>query len=185
MLFNLLLTVSIGIGFIFVGYIPRKEIEDEENEMNIYSFLEELENEHMSNLSEEELLNLKNNEVSLCLEPLLNQTFRMFYDHEKKAFCYYSNRESIYKYLDIVARYYILQYNCKQIYVDLVYSTENIETIITNDMFVSKKNEKKLFNKQLLRFIYCGNQYITKSEIKSKDINILDFLQKPMMQYVE
>ena len=191
-LYNLLIGFSITTGIIltsvYLNHINREanleEISDEEDMINIYSFLDELEEEPISEMSEELLLGLKQKFTILNLDPLLKQTIRMYYDREEDAFFYYSERETIYKYLDIVARKYVLEHHCKQIYVEL----ENSEEKVIEDNkevvgpFVSKKNtKKKMYEKKLIRFIYKGNEndYISLQPKNSvvNEINILDFLK--------
>ncbi len=111
----------------------------------------------------------------------------MYYDAVQDAFCYYSERETIYKYLDVVARYYCLTFLCKHLYVKLSDSDEKvIETPVEiSGPFVTKKTEKKkLYEKKIIRFIYKGNesdyqlnQKKNMSGLDSKNINILDFLK--------
>jgi hypothetical protein len=187
---TVLMGSSMVIGFfltsaflIKVNHEPSIE-EDSDDEINPYSFLEELENEPMSNLSESELKELENVNVVLPLNPLLKQTIRMYYDYKEDAFCYYSEHDTIYKYLDIVARYYVIENHCKQIYVELSSSQEKNSIETTQNIsgpFVSRKSEKKkVYEKKLIRFIYKGNEsdYLKKdiSQVLN-DINILDFLK--------
>jgi hypothetical protein len=191
LLYTLLMGTSITLGFfltsVFIVRINREaniEESEEEDELHLNSFLEELDNEPMSQLTEHELKNLETCTVVLSLDPLLKQTVRMYYRLEEDAFCYYSERESIYKYLDIVARHYVLQNHCKQIYVELSGSEEKVveETAEITGPFVSKKTEKKkVYEKKLIRFIYKGNesdyQLKQKETLPSNNINILDFLK--------
>jgi hypothetical protein len=191
-LYNLLLGVGITTGFfltsVYLNHINREanleDISDEEDTINIYSFLDEMEEEPMSALSEESLLELKTKFVILNLDPLLRQTIRMYYDQKEDAFCYYSERETIYKYLDIVARKYVLDHHCKQIYVELSNSEEKVmeETADVKGPFVSKKNVKKnVYEKKFIRFVYKGNEqdFILSQPKKTagNDMNILDFLK--------
>jgi hypothetical protein len=160
---------------------------ESEEELDQYSFLEEMDNEPMSHLSEEELKNLKNNPVVLSLHPLLKQTIRMYYDYENDSFPYYSERDTIYKYLDIVARHYVIENHCKQIYVELKSSEENLVSGTSTEIsgpFVSKRNEtKKTYDKKLIRFVYNGNENDYQEKLRKEtnrsinNMNILDFLK--------
>lgn len=192
-LYTLLIGSSITLGFfitsVFITKVKQESSieEDSDDEINQYSFLEELENKPMSNLSEEDLKNLENSMVVLSLHPLLKQSIRMYYDFKEDAFCYYSERETIYKYLDIVARYYVIENDCKQIYVELGSAEENIVNELPAENlgpFVSRKSEKKkLYNKKLIRFIYKGNETDYQDKLRREtsqvlnDINILSFLK--------
>jgi hypothetical protein len=192
-LYNLLIGVSITTGFvltsIYINHINREanleEFSDEEETISIYSYLDDIEDEPMSELSEDSLLKLKEKFFVLNLDPLLKQTVRMYYEREQDAFCYYSERETIYKYLDIVARGYVLEHHCKQLYVELGESEEKVleDNKEVVGPFVSKKNtKKKVYEKKLIRFIYKGNENDYQS-LQPKvtnmcnDINILDFLK--------
>lgn len=192
LLANLLIGGSIVLGFLltsrFIIYVNTEDsLSDEEDKgIHLNSFIEELDNEPMSNLSEEELDNLKNLTVCLNLSPLKNQDIRMFYDYKLDQFIYYSDSDLIYKYLDIVARYYILTYHCKQIYVELEESiVKTIEKKVeTVGPFISKKNDKTLLEKKHLHFLYKGNyQDYLRDKDKSdnitekKEINILEFMK--------
>jgi hypothetical protein len=191
-LYNLLIGFSITTGFIltsvYLNHINREanleEISDEEDIINIHSFLDEIEEEPISEMSEELLLKLKQKFTILNLDPLLKQTIRMYYDREEDAFCYYSERETIYKYLDIVARKYVLENHCKQIYLELGNSEEKViedhKEVV--GPFVSKKNtKKKVYEKKLIRFVYKGNEkdylFLQPKNNIVNDINILDFLK--------
>lgn len=67
-------------------------------------------------LTEEKLNSLKNN-IIMEFTPLGNVI--LFYDNEKKAFNYYSDKVIPYRYLDVCSRKYVLTYFCKEIYIDL------------------------------------------------------------------
>jgi hypothetical protein len=189
-LFGILIGTSVTVGFfltsVFINKVNQEaNIEDIDDGIHVNSFIEELEIEPMSNLSEEDLLKLKNEYIILDLQPLLKQTIRMYYDRTEDAFCYYSERETIYKYLDIIARCYVVDYHCKQVYVELGEAEEKVVDEVQEIVgpFVSKKNvKKKIFEKKLLRFIYKGTErdFSSLNEKKNNnnnDINILDFLK--------
>ncbi len=187
-LYVLLVGSSITFGFfltsVFINHVNQESNIEEVELLNLDSFIEELENQPMSQLSEIELKNLNQSNVILSLEPLLKQTVRMYYEKEEDAFCYYSERESIYKYLDIVARYYCIRFECKQIYVELGESDEKFveEKVEVTGPFVSKKTDKKkVYEKKIIRFVYKGNEMDYQSKLQkvstSKDVNIIDFLK--------
>jgi hypothetical protein len=181
---------SMLLGFFLTGFlinrIQEDDTTDEETELHLNSFLEEYEYEPMSNLSERDLLCLKDTDLIMSLEPLLKQTIRMYYDHEDETFYYYSERETIYKYLEIVARRYVIQYHCKQIFVELNETEtkkELVEPIKEGPFMTKKKNEKKILEKNFIRFVYKGNEndYLLHSQknkpTTTSELNILDFLK--------
>lgn len=191
---NFLIGSSIVFGFLLSGiFISRININKEESPsdqedepLNINSFLEELEYEPMSNLSNQDLECLKQSEVVLSLEPLTKQTIRMYYDVDENTFFYYSDRETIYKYLEIVARYYVIQYHCKQIFTELDNAKLKIisEPVVEkNNAFISKKNDKKILEKKFIRFVYKGNEndyqlQYKKNNPTTNNMSILEFLKK-------
>ena len=112
-------------------------------------------------------------------EYLNNQIF-MYYDLEKEMFCYYSKSDTIYKYLNVACRKYILEHKCKQLYNDQD-SSKIIkkENVISNNIFVNKV-EHSLLEKKINKFLYCGNleDYENSKKINTeyKDIDILQFI---------
>jgi len=59
---------------------------------------------------------LKNN-IVIEKTPLGNVL--LFYDHKKESFCFYSDFTIPYRYLEVVARRYVLTFHCKNLYVDM------------------------------------------------------------------
>jgi hypothetical protein len=120
----------------------------------------------------------KNNIVTLDI-PFLNNTIIMYYDND--AFYYYTKGDIIYKYLNVACRKYVIEYNCKHLYVDDD-SSKLIETIDTdnNNIFI-KKIEKPMLYKKCNKFILRGSledyekTLITNNE---NDIDIIEFLSK-------
>lgn len=194
---NILLGGSIILGFVLTSKLivvmnQEDDISDNDKEgIHLYSFLEELENEPMSYLEQEQLEKLKNVYVCLNLGPLKNQDVRMCYDSKRDQFIYYSESDLIYKYLNIVARHYVITHHCKQIYTELEESIlKTVEEKTITGPFVSKRTEKKLLEKKHLHFLYKGNynDFIRdRPEITSekKKKNILEFmkLQKQIEDY--
>jgi hypothetical protein len=110
----------------------------------------------------------------------LNNQIIMFYDSEKEMFCYYSKSDTIYKYLNVACRKYILEHKCKQLYNDQD-SSKIIkkENVISNNVFVNKV-EHSLLEKKINKFLYCGNledyENSKKINVEYKDIDILQFI---------
>jgi hypothetical protein len=119
----------------------------------------------------------------------LNNQIIMFYDPDKEMFCYYSKSDTIYKYLNVACRKYILEYKCKQLY-HKEDSSKIIkkESITSHNLFVNKV-EPSLLEKKINKFLYCGNledyEKIkqTNNECNNyKDIDILEFISSSKIQ---
>ena len=99
-----------------------------------------------------ELESLKNN---ILLETTPNGNVIMFYNSEKNAFEYYSDKIIPYRFLDTVGRKYVVQFRCKSIFTD--------KTILLNE-----KNPKSK-----VRYIKEANRYICLGKIAN-----FSFLQR-------
>ncbi len=126
----------------------------------------------------------KNNIITF--EYLTNKIV-MFYDLEKEMFCYYSKSDTIYKYLNVACRKYILEYKCKQLYhkedSSKIIKKENVTS---HNLFVNKV-EPSLLEKRINKFLYCGNledyEKIKNNECNNyKDIDILQFISSSKIQ---
>jgi len=160
-----LYAVGMFIGFISIPLFVRFKRMDEKEAIEfdegynqillVFKFMEEVEEAPDSSLNEEELKGLKDKILRYDI-PYLQHHVIMFYDVEKEAFCYYSNSTIIYKYLNVVARKYVLDYECKQIYKEMVACTKKEEKTITFGQFVPKVGKTTL-EKDMNRFLYLGN----------------------------
>jgi hypothetical protein len=202
---TLLISFSIFTGFLLVGYIRPTDVDEEQGKkfdehtnqiLYEYILFEELDNEPESELNEEQLNDLKNNVLKMEIL-YINQPIIMYYDNTNKSFSYYSNTDILYKYLDIAARRYVLDYNCKQIYnkikeseIDTKHEAQyqNISDAskLLNDLFIKqqKQNTKKIIEKKMNKFIRIGSIYEYEYEtVKQpllepiKNVNILDYLK--------
>jgi hypothetical protein len=102
----------------------------------------------------------------------------MYYDND--AFYYYTKGDVIYKYLNVACRKYVIEYNCKHLYMDND-TSKLIETVDTeqNNIFI-KKIEKPLLYKKCNKFILRGSiEDYEKTLIVNdeNDIDIIDFLE--------
>jgi hypothetical protein len=178
--------IGIGLGFLFVPFVIRKndneqegiELDDLYNKLFISTkFLEEVIEAPESNLTEEELSQLKEKVLTYEI-PYLKYNVIMYYDSEFNAFMYYSNADIVYKYLDIVCRKYVLEFNCKQIY-KFSEETKAVETptIVQRGPFVTK-TERILLEKDTNRIIYKGkfDDYNKKETNPPKEITYQEFL---------
>lgn len=93
----------------------------------------------------EELKLLKNNYI-IEHTPLGNVA--MFYDCDRESFCYYSDNVIPYKYLETVARKYILVFNCLDVYVDMKEELEKVRNQILLEKEKAKEEERKKMEKK-------------------------------------
>jgi len=181
--------ISIIASFLFTGFMIRplslRELEDDEEEEKKakkrleeenfeYKYLDEYENLEERQLSDAELVELKNKETTLEI-PFLKATIIMFYD---ESFKYYSNTDVIYKYLNVACRKFVIEHNVKKLYLD-----GNLEEVtndsVKSELFVTKA-ETKTLERKINNFIRVGSifDYKDKNNIKLvKEIDILEFLK--------
>ena len=155
-----------------VIFLPRPaQIEIEYEILPEYEYVEELEDLVDSNIEESPIS--KDNVVEV---DVLNNTVIMYYDPEREAFCYYTKGDVIHKYLNVVCRKYVIDFNCPSLYKDE--STHIVKTVkFGNELFV-KKVERTLLEKNINKFILCGTlDDYNKVEPDENDIDIIDFLK--------
>ena len=145
-----------------------------------FKFMDEMEEAPDSTLNEEELRLLRDKVLHYEI-PFLHHNVILFYDQEKEAFCYYANSTIIYKYLNVAARRYVLDYGCKQVYKEMLPSTRKEEKTVTFGQFVPKVGKTTL-EKDMNRFIYLGNlhEYKPKQEEPNK-ISFSDYMKLSKM----
>lgn len=159
-----LYSVGLFIGFILAPYVVRKQIVSEKEGMDLdqtydqlflaYKFVDELDEAPDSCLTEEELLGLRDKVLHYEI-PYVNQKIILFYDHKKGGFSYYANSGIIYKYLNVAARKYVLDYGCKQVFKEMVPSMKKEEKTVTSSQFVPKVG-KTFLEKDLNQYHYLG-----------------------------
>jgi hypothetical protein len=176
----------IGCGLIpfFVFLTPSLEDEEEGIELDkkydklflCAKFVDEVEDAPNSSLTEEELNNLRDKVLDYDI-PYLGHKVILFYDHSKEAFCYYANSTIIYKYLNVVARRYVLDYGCKQIYKELIPSIKVEEKTVTFGNFVPRVGKTEL-TKDVNKFIYLGNMHDIPAKVEDvKKISFSDYMK--------
>jgi hypothetical protein len=139
-----------------------------------FNYLDEL-----NDLSENNTIVDKSNITTLEI-PFLNNKIVMYYDIDKEAFCYYTKGDVIYKYLIVACRKYVIEHNCKQLYLSLESSKiSKEESTLTTNTFV-KKTEKSELKKNINKFILVGSlDDYEKSIIQKpehKEISFKEFL---------
>ena len=160
-----LYALGMFLGFMSIPFFVRFKRMDEREAIDfdesynlillVFNFMEEVDEAPDSCLNEEELKGLRDKVLHYEI-PYLQHQVVMFYDSEKEAFCYYSNSTIIYKYLNVVARKYVLTHECKQIYKEMVACTKKEEKTVTFGPFVPKVGKTTL-EKDMNRFLYLGN----------------------------
>ena len=114
----------------------------------------------------------------------------MTYNFKDELFRYYSDTKDIpYHYLETVSRKYVIQFNCKKIYInmkDYMKTSEEIQEKNRknkNSLFVDYKINKNPSSKQLIkeksnRYSYCGKINVfkmLKQHLKKKELTFADF----------
>ncbi len=171
-----LIGIVLGYGLIplFIAHSPIDEEEGIELDKKYdklflsFKFMDEMEDAPDSSLSEEELIQLRDKVLEYEI-PFLNYKVILYYDQEKEGFCYYANSTIVYKYLNVAARRYVLDYGCKQVYKEMLPSKRKEEKTVTFGNFVAKVGKTTL-EKDMNRFIYLGNllEYKPKKEEPNK-----------------
>lgn len=177
-----LYSIGIVIGFLLIPFFMKVPLDEKAGvELDkkydelflVYKFVDEVEEAPMSDLSSEELEGLRDKQLTYEI-PYLNQIVVMYYDHEKEEFCYYAKTNLIYKYLMIVARKYVLDFKCKQIFKEIVPSMKREEKAVQFSAFVAKTS-KTFLEKEMNVFHYLGQFPIEKKLLEPKNINYSDY----------
>ena len=126
-----------------------KEIEEEEEEEQIkvipYEDKYKDKLKAKDKLSEDKLSDtfLDNLNNSFVMETTPNGNVLMFWDNERASFTYYSDTSIPYRYLEVVARKYVIMNNCREIY----FIMEEQLKPLKKEEIVEKKEEKNVFAK--------------------------------------
>jgi hypothetical protein len=163
--------------------LEQEMIEHCKNYMFQFKYLDELEDLDIC------YNNVVNKENTTTLEiPFLNNKVVMFYDTERGAFCYYTKSDVIYKYLNVVCRKYVIDHNCRHLYLDMQSKEIKTEPVIPikpiNNLFVNsffvKKTEKTLLVKNVNKFILVGSledyEKTLLSKVSVKNVSFSDYL---------
>ena len=127
--------------------IEEEEEEEEEEEIKVLPYEDKYKDKlkEKDKLSEDKLTdtfldNLKN---SFVMETTPNGNVLMFWDNKRASFTYYSDTSIPYRYLEVVARKYVIMNNCREIY----YIMEEQLKPLKKEEIVEKKEEKNVFAK--------------------------------------
>jgi hypothetical protein len=86
---------------------------------------------------------LDNLKFSFVMETTPNGNVLMFWDNNRSSFIYYSDTSIPYRYLEVVARKYVIMNNCREIY----FIMEEQLKPLKKEEIVEKKEEKNVFAK--------------------------------------
>jgi hypothetical protein len=112
----------------------------------------------------------------------------MKYNKEDNLFLYWSDKPIMYRFLEAVARKYVILYDCKDIYVnmykELIKSLQENETMV-NGPYVQFKSynihnrvKPKLVRERSNHYKYMGKLEMTKIKMPFKPINFLEYKNK-------
>ena len=117
--------------------VDRKQLlEIQQNDIN----MDELKEKATQFVIDEQLKKFKKNYI-IENTPLGNVL--MFYNHDKLAFEYYSDLTIPYRYLETVARKYVLTYNYRPLYIDMEEELKEYERKMQEKEKEKEENEKK------------------------------------------
>ena len=90
-----------------------------------------------------ESLNVDSLKNSMVVEHTPLGNVAMYYDNKREAFVYYSDSVMPYRYLEVVARKYVITFKCKCVFIDMEDEINKAKTKIEE-----QKNVKKLEEEQ-------------------------------------
>jgi hypothetical protein len=90
-----------------------------------------------------ESLDLESLKNSIVVEHTPLGNVAMHYDNKREAFVYYSDSVMPYRYLEVVARKYVITFHCKRVFIDMEEEINKAKTKIEE-----QKNAKKLEEEQ-------------------------------------
>jgi hypothetical protein len=181
-LFNSILSISLFNVSIFVCYflqINNKNYEKDSDKKDPFLLYENKYKQKYKqletvDLDKETLQNLKN---KIVIENTPKGNVLIFYSSEDEVFNYYSDTKDIpYHYLETIARKYVIQFNCKKIYINM------IDYMKTSDQLENKYKQNKnplfvdykFYNKSQSR----GNKNDTKKYIVKEKSNRYSYCGK-------
>jgi hypothetical protein len=171
------------IPLLYLFYYYYNAHQTEKNHQHVFQQLKRLENKLMEFdqlyplfLTKKDIVeNEKNIENKLVGEETPDGSIQMSYDDFTKSFWYWSKKPIAYKYLNAVARKYVIYYECKDVYVNKHVITEKDEK--SDALFLKKKIIKPVLTNANI-FKWAGKEFV-KEEIKEKNtISYAEFMKK-------
>jgi hypothetical protein len=145
------------------------EIEEEEKPIVPYEdkYKDKIKGDNHFLLSKNSLDNLKN---SFVMETTPNGNVLMFWDNDRSSFTYYSDTSIPYRYLEVVARKYVIMNNCREIYYIM---EEQLKPLKKEEII--KEEEKTVFAKLKS---YNQSSIINTKNVPSKKQNLSTHLPR-------
>jgi hypothetical protein len=158
-----------------VKEIEEEEEEKEEEEKPIVPYEDKYKDkikgdEQFLLLSKNSLDNLKN---SFVMETTPNGNVLMFWDNDRSSFTYYSDTSIPYRYLEVVARKYVIMNNCREIYYIM---EEQLKPLKKEEIIKEEEKEEKTVFAKLKS--YNQSSIMNTKNIPSKKQNLSTHLPR-------
>ena len=146
------------------------ELNDELKEIeNTYIIEEELQKSVYQNMKENKIKNLINNYV-IEATPLGNVALR--YNSEKESFEYFSNNSMPYRYLEPVARKYVITFKCKPLFIDLEEELKHAQEKANEQKVNQEEANKEIAKKTVFAKLKDYNKNATKDNSRPQHNNM-------------
>ena len=144
-----------------IDYTDKYKEEFEKLENEIFLCNDNQDNKSIEDQIIEKKQNLKNN-IIMEMSPLGNVI--MYYNYDTETFYYYSDHSIPYKYLETIARRYVITYKCKPIYISMEDELKKYEEKMKQDEKIKEAKKQDSTNKP--------NNVFAKFKSYNKDNNI-------------
>jgi hypothetical protein len=162
---------------------PLEECEDEKAYLYLWKYQDEFDLLKLRELTKEELKLLQDKTIS---DTTPDGDVTMCYSYTMEAFWYFSESKNVsFKYLDVLAQKYVIQYDCKSIYIVReeieVDSSEQREVELDDDImsdavFITRKSSNvRRKVKKSNRFTYKGTKYQPETKFPSRGLTFAGF----------
>ena len=142
----------------------KKEIKYEDKYKDKFELLETIE------LSKERVEGLKN---SIIMERTPLGNVIMFYDNNREGFTYYTDNNIPYRFLETVARKYVIMHNCRCIFVDMDEELTNAKNKIEEKKRKrTEEEEENMRMKELKQSIPLKRDVFAKLKVYNKDTGL-------------
>lgn len=172
------------IPLVYLSYYYYTKYQSEKKQWMIYNYLKSIEKELMQYeymyplylIKNDIIENEYNQENKLVGEETPEGFVSMMYDDFTKSFFYWSKKPISYKYLNTVARKYVIYYDCKELYINK-HTLEKIEEPAKTDILIKKIVKPVLKNSNIFKWI--GKEYVKeeKKEVEIKSISYAEFIK--------
>ena len=176
-LFTQFLILLLNLDMNTIDY--EEEYEDEEDEENVITsikyedkYKEKFEKLEYKTTDENKRENLKN---SFIMEMTPHGNVILFWNQNNKVFSYYSDGTMPYRFLEVVARKYVIMYDCKDLYYVM---EEQMKEVIVEDNTNKKEDTPSVFAK-LKNYNHSSIDSVTKGGQQSKQNYKPNSISKP------